>query len=436
MVTMLPVWHITERAAELCMFSRGCKLVYSSVKHLKGDLAEHRPHWMMLVPRVLEKISSGVQDKFSKKGALARIMIHFFMMVASARRRHSKVADGLAVADRNPNFFRRLISRCVATALSPIDALGNRIVWNKVKEALGGRQKLIMSGGSALSGKVEDFFEQVGVLLVVGYGLTECSPLLCHRRSDSNLIAGGCVGHPVTDTEIRVVDVAADADEVERKPLPHGCEGLVLAKGKQVMKGYYKNPDATAKAIDRFGWFNTEDLGHINPATGDLFINGRAKDTIVLSNGENIEPVPIEDALLGCKLIDQVVLAGQDEKRLGAIVVLNPQALSNKGIIEHDEGERLQKLVDTINDPHCLEDDYVQASSDLMDVTKKVESDKKLMAVIGDDVKHLLKNFRPWEQVGIFTFLLEPFAMVNGLLTQSYKVKRAAVLEQYWGKKG
>ena len=121
--------------------------------------------------------------------------------------------------------------------------------------------------------------------------------------------------------------------------------------------------------------------------------------------------MPIEDALLGCKLIDQVVLAGQDEKRLGAIVVLNPHELSNKGIIEHDEGERLQKLVDTINDPHCLEDDYVQASSDLMDVTKKVESDKKLMAVIGDDVKHLLKNFRPWEQVGIFTFLLEPVSI-------------------------
>ena len=121
--------------------------------------------------------------------------------------------------------------------------------------------------------------------------------------------------------------------------------------------------------------------------------------------------MPIEDALLGCKLIDQVVLAGQDEKRLGAIVVLNSHELSNKGIIEHDEGERLQKLVDTINDPHCLEDDYVQASSDLMDVTKKVESDKKLMAVIGDDVKHLLKNFRPWEQVGIFTFLLEPVSI-------------------------
>ena len=92
--------------------------------------------------------------------------------------------------------------------------------------------------------------------------------------------AGGCVGYPATDTEIRVVDVDADAGDIEREPLERGQVGLVLARGKQVMRGYYNNKRATEKAIDRFGWFNTEDLGYINPATGDLFINGRAKDTV------------------------------------------------------------------------------------------------------------------------------------------------------------
>ena len=91
MVTMLPVWHITERAAELCMFSRGCKLVYSNVKNLKADLALHKPHWMMLVPRVLEKISLGVQEKFAKKSKLARMMIHFFALIAS-KKNESKTA--------------------------------------------------------------------------------------------------------------------------------------------------------------------------------------------------------------------------------------------------------------------------------------------------------------------------------------------------------
>ncbi|KAL7527048.1 hypothetical protein ACHAXR_001773 [Thalassiosira sp. AJA248-18] len=387
---------------------------------------------MMLVPRVLEKISAGVQDKFSKKGKLARMMIHFFTMVASAKSKHSKIAKGRVVAQKKPNIFRRILSQCIAAVLAPFDAIGHAIVWNKVKEALGGRQKLIMSGGSALSGKVEDFFEQCGILLVVGYGLTECSPLLCHRRADSNLIAGGCVGYPVTDTEIRVVDVDVGEGETEREPLERGQVGLVLARGKQVMKGYYKNKKSTEKAIDNFGWFNTEDLGYINPATGDLFINGRAKDTIVLSNGENIEPSPIEDAMLDCAMIDQVILAGQDEKRLGAIAVLNPKELSNKGFLEHDEGERLQALVDIINDPHCTKDDNFQASAELNDFARKVKSDQRLAALITEDVKHLLKTFRQWEQVGSFVFLLEPFAMANNLLTQSYKVKRSAILEKYW----
>jgi len=271
------------------------------------------------------------------------IISSLFAMIASTKAKYSKIANGRVVAHKKPNAFKRVVSRFITTLLTPIDALGHAIVWNKVKEALGGRQKLIvsklshphvaewpwcsflitdkcasfcayyfsqMSGGSALSGKVEDFFEQCGVLLVVGYGLTECSPLLCHRRTDSNLIgmclqglvavilvknktfalialyslldfsAGGCVGYPVTDTEIRVVNCNADVSETEREPLERGRTGLVLARGKQVMKGYYKDKKATKKAIDKFGWFNTEDLGFINPATGDLFINGRAKDTV------------------------------------------------------------------------------------------------------------------------------------------------------------
>eukprot|EP00984_Skeletonema_dohrnii_P031749 scaffold24671_cov94-Skeletonema_dohrnii-CCMP3373.AAC.2 len=170
MVTMLPVWHITERAAELCMFSRGCKLVYSSVKHLKADLALHKPHWMMLVPRVLEKISLGVQEKFAKKSKLARMMIHVFTMVAAKKNEHLKIAKGQVIGEKKPNPLRRLYARCVATLLTPLDLLGTALVWRKVKQALGGRQKLIVSGGSALSGKVEDFFSNVGVLLIVGYG--------------------------------------------------------------------------------------------------------------------------------------------------------------------------------------------------------------------------------------------------------------------------
>lgn len=205
-------------------------------------------------------------------------------MVATAKNKHAKIARGHVISPQRPHFIKRFVSRCIAALLSPLDAIGHMIVWNKVKAALGGRQKLIVSGGSALSGNLEDFYETCGVLLVVGYGkqtvlceyhyckvltyvslhrilgLTECSPLICHRRTDSNLCAGGCVGLPVTGTEIRVVDVDADTDK-ERPALENGKCGLVLARGPQVMKGYYNNIKATQKSIDSFGWFDTGDLG-------------------------------------------------------------------------------------------------------------------------------------------------------------------------------
>ena len=127
------------------------------------------------------------------------------------------------------------------------------------------------------------------------------SPLLSYRRTDINLVTAGCVGFAATDTELRVVDPEANPEMGERKALPDGMVGVVLGRGPQIMRGYYKNPEATAKAIDKWGWFDTGDLGKINPVTGDLILTGRAKDTIVLSNGENIEPQPLEGEQMPCR---------------------------------------------------------------------------------------------------------------------------------------
>ena len=161
--------------------------------------------------------------------------------------------------------------------------------------------------------------------------------------------------------------------------------------------------------------------GYINPATGDLFITGRAKDTIVLSNGENIEPNPIEDALLGCKLIDQVVLRGQDTKQLSAVVVLNPRELATAGFIDGKEGERLQQLVDQINEPLCSVGQYTAAAEELNRSVEGLHQNKQLQDRLKDDSKRLLQNFRKWEQVVEFDILLEPVSLrllVKKLLLQ------------------
>lgn len=200
------------------------------------------------------------------------------------------------------------------------------------------------------------------------------------------------------------------------------------------MKGYYKNKEATEKAIDKFGWFNTEDLGYINPATGDLFISGRAKDTIVLSNGENIEPQPIEDAILSSSdLVEQVMLLRQDEKHLRAIAVVNPDALAKAGLLDEELAAGLMKDYETVNDPKCTEEDCVEACKRLEEASNRIRSKGIITEQIRADIKKATSGaaFRKWEQVSDVYITLEPFAMGNGLLTQSHKVKRHSITKRY-----
>lgn len=434
MLSLLPVWHITERTFELWMASHGCSVVYSSIRTFKDDLATYRPQWLVLVPRVLEKVAVGVQDKFSKGGVIVKTLAKFFTTVGNAFRVHQKIANGLVVGEKPPGALEKLASNVIIALLSPFHSLGKKLVWSKVVAGFGGRLKVIISGGSALAGSLETFYETAGIKVCVGYGLTECSPLVAYRRSDENLVTAGCVGKPCYDTEVRVVDPESKAVGIERGQLPIGEIGVVIGRGPQVMKGYYKNKEATEKAIDAYGWFDTGDLGRINPATGDLILTGRAKDTIVLSNGENIEPSPLEDAILGsCDLVEQVMLTGQDGRRLVAITVLTPSELAEAGYLEAEEAKRLQKANEKVNDPKCTKESCRENEAVLNEAAKKLRANKDLIKTLTDAVSRATSagSFRKWEQVKHVYITLEPFAMANGLLTQSYKMKRASVYDRY-----
>lgn len=396
-------------------------------------MAKHKPEWLVLVPRVLEKIAAGVQDKFSSGSAAVKALSSLFTKTGTARAVHQKIANGLVVQDEAPNVLRKLASKATLLALAPLNAVGDKLVWKKVQDGFGGNLKTIISGGSALAGSLETFYEAAGFQVLVGYGLTECSPLLAYRRADANMVTAGCCGKPCLDTEVRVVDPDSKATaQSERKSLPIGEVGVVIGRGPQVMKGYYKNPEATAKAIDQYGWFDTGDLGRINPATGDLILTGRAKDTIVLSNGENIEPQPIEDAVLGSTdLIEQVMLTGQDGRRLVAITVLKPSELVNAGFVTPEEGSKLQAANEALNDPKCTHEDFEVHAALLQKASIDLRKNKDLQNSLMASIKTATADFRKWEQVGDVYVTLEPFAMVNGLLTQSYKVKRASVMDRY-----
>jgi len=219
-----------------------------------------------------------------------------------------------------------------------------------------------------------------------------------------------------------------------REAVKDGSVGLVLARGPQVMRGYYNNEEATRAAIDADGFFDTGDLGRINVVTDDLVLTGRLKDTIVLSNGENVEPVPLEDAIMsGSDLIDQVMLIGDERKRLSAVCVLNLEQLVLEGFISQQESHKYGKMVDLLNDPKNAECAF-GAIEDLKDFGRKLQSNS---GIVGNVVATAVKStgvgagFRKWETVGDVLVVAEPFAMCNGQLTQSFKVKRSEVLKRY-----
>eukprot|EP00934_Nitzschia_sp_Nitz4_P006360 Nitzschia sp. Nitz4//scaffold53_size117307//109906//112242//NITZ4_003785-RA/size117307-processed-gene-0.142-mRNA-1//1//CDS//3329554250//6350//frame0 len=437
MLCLLPIWHITERTFELWMLTRSCKLVYSNVRHFRDDLALHQPEWLLSVPRVLERIATGVQNKFATSSWPVKALAALFTHTGSIRSKQASIAQGLVVAGKPPTPLQKLWSRIKIASLAPLNKIGDILVWKKVQQGFGGKLKSMIVGGSAMAGALEQFYAAAGFQVLVAYGLTECSPLLTFRRSDANLASAGCCGQPCAETEVRVVDPdnmanLPTSNHEERTPLPPGEVGVVIGRGPQVMKGYYKDPEATAKILDSEGWFDTGDLGMINPVTGDLVLTGRAKDTIVLSNGENIEPQPIEDALIGnCKWMEQVTLMGQDGRHLMGMAVVDPTHLAALGFLTKTEGKTLKAASDAILDPKCSEEEYVQNCKTLQEASVTLRSNKAILDEFQNNAKEATKHFRSWEHVSELFLTLEPFAVVNGQLTQSFKIKREAVRDRY-----
>ena len=315
---ILPTWHVFERTGEYLLLSMGCTQVYTNLRSIKNDLKKYKPHYMIAVPRILESVYEGVQKQFREQPASKQNLINRFLGISDKYIRARRIAQNLDLQNLNPSTGKRIAASIQEKALSPLHALAGKIVYGKVKEATGGRIKQFICGGGAIAKHIDDFYEIIGIDIVVGYGLTETSPVTHARRHWSNLRGSSGLGIP--GTEVKIVDLET------RKELPNGEKGLVLLRGPQVMQGYYKNPEATEKAIDAEGWFNSGDLGWVTPRQ-DIVLTGRAKDTIVLTNGENIEPLPIEDACLRSEFIDQIMLVGQDKKSIGALIVPNLEAL-------------------------------------------------------------------------------------------------------------
>jgi len=222
----------------------------------------------------------------------------------------------VATFKKHNRVFDVLRSFLPTLLLYPLYRLGDHLVYGKVKQKLGTNFIAGVSGGGSLSESVDKFFASIGVKLLDGYGLTETAPVVAVRYLNHGIKR---TVSPLGSTEVKIVDE-------EGKSVPPGVKGVVMVRGPQVMKGYYKRPDLTSAILSDDGFLNTGDLG-IWTHHGEFALAGRAKDTIVLSGGENLEPVPIEAKLCESEYIDNAVVLGQDKKYLGALVVLNKKAV-------------------------------------------------------------------------------------------------------------
>ncbi|WP_228038125.1 long-chain fatty acid--CoA ligase [Nodosilinea sp. LEGE 06152] len=407
-VGILPSWHSFERTAEYFLFSRGCTQTYSSIRHLKADLKATKPQYMVGVPRLWESIYEGAQKQFREQSPGKQKLIFTFFGLSQRYVENLWRWQDMKIDEPEVSGPRRLGSGLVALALWPLHQLGKKLVYGKVSEATGGQVKQLISGGGSLARHIDIFFEIIGVQLIVGYGLTETAPVLSARRPWHNL--RGAAGQPIPFTEVKIVDLDT------RQELPQGSQGVVLARGPQIMEGYYRNPEATQKAIDPEGWFDTGDLGWIS-RDGNVVLTGRAKDTIVLTNGENIEPQPIEDACIRSKYIDQIMLVGQDQRSLGALIVPNLEALQ--------AWAATQALF------VAAPGDDTPAPADCTAVTL---DDERVQKLFRDELSREVKDrpgYRPDDRIGPFRLILEPFSIDNGLLTQTLKVRRPVVTTRY-----
>lgn len=334
-LSVLPVWHSFERILQYVIISNASTVAYSKPlgSILLADLGVVNPHWMGSVPRIWEAVKAGVFASMKNKSPVAKGLFAFFVQVARLYSRNKDLLLGeVATFTKRNRLFDITISLLPTILLYPLYRLGDKLVFSKVKHKLGKNFIAGVSGGGSLSEGVDLFFASIGIKLLDGYGLTESAPVVAVRP----LIHG--VKRTITaleGTEVRIVDEQHE----EVKP---GQKGVILVRGPQVMKGYYKRQDLTDRVLSKDGWLDTGDLG-MWTHKGEFAICGRAKDTIVLSGGENLEPVPIEAKLCESEFIESAVVLGQDQKYLAALIVLN-----KKRIEEYLTEKQIPYLADKI----------------------------------------------------------------------------------------
>lgn len=387
-LSFLPLCHVYERTATYYLSTYvGSEIAFAqSLEALSSNIVEVKPTAILTVPRLLERIEERVRKNTATAGGI-KLKIFNWALKLGEKRRHNK-------ENKQPN----------SLWLSLQLPLAEKLVFSKIKEKLGGKMGIMVSGGGALPQHVGEFFGNIGVLVCEGYGLTETSPLVTvnefHRQVFGTVgrVGKGCsvaIQHPETK-EIYTVQTFDSFEPDFESP-----EGEILVKGPNVMKGYYNHPEQTAEAIDKDGWLHTGDVGKFYK--GYLKITDRIKNIIVNSFGKNVYPTPIENAYLKSNKIEQIFLIGDKQEYLTAIVV--PSKEEMKDVFKYKES-------------------YFAETDEFI-------TDKDVKEWIEVDMKEYEKELGKFERVKEFIVKRRPFSPEAGEMTPTQKIKRKIVEQKY-----
>ena len=359
-LSFLPLSHSFERTAGYYMTMLvGATVAFSrSLQQVKSDLQDIKPTALISVPRLYEQIDDRLHASLSQRPRWIQKLF--------------QLAVALGWYRRSSGFAK------IMTA--PLWPIADRLFASKLKQVFGGRMRFAISGGAPLSAELSRLFAALGITIYQGYGLTESSPIVSVNFPE---LAVGSVGKPLPGIEIKI----AHNDEL-------------LVRGPNVMQGYWQLAEKTAEVIDADGWLHTGDQARQDQA-GRLYITGRIKEIIVLSNGEKVSPVDIEHILVRDPLFQQAMIYGEGRAFLIALLVVDKEAL-----------------------------DYYLQTHSVLDTNTNLSS-QLLRNALTKHVHQLMNNFPAYAKIRRVVCLLEPWTIENGLLTPTLKLKRARVVERY-----
>jgi long-chain acyl-CoA synthetase len=364
-VMFLPLAHIFARAISVGALQHGIRVAHTSdLSNLTGLFGELQPSYLLSVPRVFEKVYNSMATKAEESGRGK-----FFNLAVETSIEYSKALEA-----GGPGLL-----------LKAKHAVFDKLVYSKLREALGGKARSAVSGGAPLGARLGHFFRGAGVPVYEGYGLSETSAAItCNRPGEQRV---GTVGRPVPGQEVGIAD-----------------DGEILLRGPVVFGGYWNLPEATAEALQD-GWFHTGDLGALD-ADGYLTITGRKKEILVTAAGKNIAPANTEDAIRQHPLVSQAMLVGDKRPFVGALITLDPEALpgwlATHGLAEDTPLEQVVVNTD-------LQAEIASAVATANALVSKAEQVKKWRTLTTD------------------------FTIESGELTPTLKVKRNVVMDKFGG---